>query len=539
MSTLRMHRGLVGLCGLVLLVLAGCEDKQPAPFGFGDVVRINGVASFERVPATAGGLNYGGIVTEPIRSVEVRVRLSDGTTFDSDITDASGAYSVLAPATETNLRIEVAPVLFSNGNESVRVFTDGVLESLAVGFDTGKEDTRTLNLTASSGWGGSSYTNPRSAAPFAILDTIRRCHAFMLQTDASLTLPNLDVVWRTNAVGSFYLPGSNVMVIGGLEDADTDEYDQHVIAHEYGHYVTDNFARDDSLGGPHGADDILDETVAFSEGFATAFAGMVLADSVYVDTGGAGQAAGFGFDMEDGSLPIGTTVSAGALGGSILLEGFYNEASVMGVIWDIYDSTDDGVDTLSLGFAPIWSALINGHSEADAFTSILTLLTNLRPGLTTADQTVLDAIAAYENIAPSNQYEDLGFGIGPRYTALILDGGDQALDAGGRTLATHEEFGSVINFPGGEFNKLYNWQLFRTGAVLPAGTYTVTVTPLTGDTMIGIPGPLYDGEGINNGNGVTDTVIFDWAGDGPLVLRVGSYTGPTAFTIGLTGGPTG
>ena len=73
---------------------------------------------------------------------------------------------------------------------------------------------------------------------------------------------------------------------------DTDEFDQHVIAHEFGHYIEYNFSRADNIGGAHGLGDKLDIRVAFGEGFGYAFSAIVLNDPVardtFVDNGDAG-----------------------------------------------------------------------------------------------------------------------------------------------------------------------------------------------------------------------------------------------------------
>ena len=66
--------------------------------------------------------------------------------------------------------------------------------------------------------------------------------------------------------------------------ADTDEFDQHVIAHEFGHYIEYNFSRADNIGGSHGLGDKLDPRVAFGEGFGYAFAAIVLNDPVARDS---------------------------------------------------------------------------------------------------------------------------------------------------------------------------------------------------------------------------------------------------------------
>ncbi len=62
-----------------------------------------------------------------------------------------------------------------------------VLDSAA--FNSGTAN-QTKNLLAGSGWGGTSYTGTRSAAPFAILDTLLAAAEFVVANgNTTLDLP--------------------------------------------------------------------------------------------------------------------------------------------------------------------------------------------------------------------------------------------------------------------------------------------------------------------------------------------------------------
>ena len=87
----------------------------------------------------------------------------------------------------------------------------------------------------------------------------------------------------------------------GDENVDTDEYDQHIVAHEFQHFLEDRISRSESPGGPHSPGDQLDLRVAFSEGFANAFSAMVLDDPVYRDSLGSPQGQGFSFQTSSGA----------------------------------------------------------------------------------------------------------------------------------------------------------------------------------------------------------------------------------------------
>jgi len=80
--------------------------------------------------------------------------------------------------------------------------------------------------------------------------------------------------------------GTPVIRILGDENNDTDEYDAHVVVHEFGHYFENSLSRADSIGGPHTQSDRLDARIAFGEGWGNALSGMILDDPVYRDSSG-------------------------------------------------------------------------------------------------------------------------------------------------------------------------------------------------------------------------------------------------------------
>jgi hypothetical protein len=62
-------------------------------------------------------------------------------------------------------------------------------------FNTGTAN-QTRSLLAPSGWGGSSYSGTRAAAPFAVLDTLYAAAEFVrVNGSSSLNLPPLDAYW--------------------------------------------------------------------------------------------------------------------------------------------------------------------------------------------------------------------------------------------------------------------------------------------------------------------------------------------------------
>ena len=362
-------------------------------------LNLSGLVTFEKVPHNGSGLDY----TAPIpqaaaRGVTVQaLNGNTGTVITSTQTDASGNYSMSVPA-NSNIKIRVIAEMVKSGSLPNWQFhvvdnTNSNAQYVMDGSSTCTGTTaETRNLIARSGWGGSSYTSTRSAAPFAILDTIYDGVQLVLSADATANFPALNIYWSGNntdvsgnaALGQIttsHFDGSNGIYLLGDQNNDTDEYDPSVIAHEWGHYLEANFSRSDSIGGAHFTGDRLDMRVAFGEGFGNAFSSMVRNDPVYSDSNGTQQAGGFGFNVETESVAH---------------PGWYSESSVEKILYDLYDSTNDAVDadTLTLGFNPIWNVLVNEERSQPVFTSIFKFVTALKardPGDAAAIDTLLNA----------------------------------------------------------------------------------------------------------------------------------------------------
>jgi len=143
----------------------------------------------------------------------------------------------------------------------------------------------------------------------------------------------------------------------GDENSDTDEYDKHVIIHEWAHYFEDNLSRTDSIGGAHNIGEILDMRLAFGEGFGNAYSGIASGGPIYRDSNGAGQASGFDFDMD-------TDVCANP--------GWYSECSVHELLYDFK------VTTFGDDFTPLYNVLTNEQINTSAFTSIFSFVWELK-----------------------------------------------------------------------------------------------------------------------------------------------------------------
>ncbi|HEY8508265.1 MAG TPA: hypothetical protein VIL32_07915, partial [Steroidobacteraceae bacterium] len=212
-------------------------------------------------------------------------------------------------------------------------------------------------------------TGPRLAAPFATLDTIYTATQAVLAVAPEADFPVLTVDWSPSNPGgeTFYMNAGGGsgrrIVLAGEEDVDIDEYDPHTIAHEFGHYIEDVFSRSDSLGGPHSFGQHLDMRVAFGEGFAYAFAAIVLNDPLVRDAAGLDMRSEGRFSVEQNSTTN---------------PGWFSEASVQELLWDLFDDAAEPEDNVALGFASLWSVLTGAQRTTEAMTSIFPFITALK-----------------------------------------------------------------------------------------------------------------------------------------------------------------
>ncbi len=382
--------------------------QEPPP-----VVTVSGKVQYEFVPPSGNcnGLNFGATVTRPIRQATVQiVDDASGAVIDSMLLNDSGDYTfTVNPNTMVFLRVRAELKLTGpspSWNVEVRDNTANTATPLlqrplyvldGSAFDTGTLDIN-RDLTAATGWGGGGYTGVRAAAPFSVLDTIYSMMSVILAADGQANFPPLDVFWSINnstapgtgifdddiasgEIGTAFY-GGNMLFLRGMEDDDTDEFDDHVIVHEWGHYFEDNFSRSDSIGGSHGLGQSLDMRLAFGEGFATALSGIGLNNPLYCDTFGAGQNNGFGIDIENDNFGF---------------DGWYNEVSVLNLIYDLWDTNPDGADNDSLGFGPIYDVMTGSQAGTEAFTSVFSFATELK-AQNPAQAPFVDAILADHNI---------------------------------------------------------------------------------------------------------------------------------------------
>lgn len=451
-------------------------------------VVLTGRVTFDRVPHNSvGALDYAATERAAVRGA--RIELLDADTsaiLASTSSDADGNYELLAPvASRCNLRVKAEMSRSSPGPSWYFRVVDNTSNDALYTMDSGiivvSSTPLSHDIHAASGWGGAGYNEARVAAPFAILDAVYQAVQKVVAVEADAQFPDLDLHWSVNNViardtdsdrcrsyasgmlgTSFYTanPDCPGIYIVGAADSDTDEYDSHIIVHEWGHYFEDEFSRSDSIGGSHGTGDKLDLRLAMGEGWGTALSGIVTDNPLYQDAFGSGQSRGFEIDIE-ANPPLGPS------------SGWFSEDSLQSLIYDFYDARDDGADRVQLGFAPIYSVMRNGQRQTTALTSIFSFASHLKleaPSRSAA----IDALLSSQGIVANDEFG----------TGESNDGGDpvnlpvfKPLNVGGTGV---EVCSSAAN---GEFNKLGNSQFIRLHAAA-SKTHTFSATGMGGDTPV-------------------------------------------------------
>lgn len=428
--------GRVPALGVLLALVAGCNGGDGGGGGGGGTPlptptskTLSGKVTYDFVPATyssltgTGTLGFNQSTQRPVRNAVVQVRQGTSILATTN-TDEQGNYQVTyKPAATGALSLEVLAKT-SSPQIQVEDNTDGNA-IWAIGGSIAPTAT-SLNLNAGHGWTGTAYTsNQRAAAPFAVLDSMyTAARAFMAVR--TVNFPALKVNWSPDNVPqggekangfistSHFSPSENEIYILGKEGVDTDEFDSHVIVHEWGHYFENNLSRSDSPGGPHGSGDILDPRIAFGEGYGNAIAAILLPESLYVDTLWRGDGlTAFGIDAER-PLPDSPNDDPNP--------GVFSEMSVHRLLYDLYDSgTNESVyDTVSVGLGPIYDVLVSSQKTTPAMTTIASFITALKaqPGVNAA---AVNTLLAHYSMGPittdwgegDTDMADIYVGVGP------------------------------------------------------------------------------------------------------------------------------
>jgi len=249
----------------------GCDGADTRVFE----VNVSGVAQYEDKIYGAHGFT-GDYPLKPIRFAEVQ--LVDGNVaIASTRTDENGNYQLQGSGVRLKVRVLAKSDAGINGNISVANVNGDVYavsKSLAIDGES------VLNFEVP--------VKQAVSGAFNILDVITNGKQFIAQYSDTYYYP-LTVYWQSgeSQYGTYYCSktisrvscpqGMGIYLVGGYHGGgDTDQYDDDVILHEFGHYVEDQLGIQDSPGGAHYLSDTdSDIRLSWSEGWGGFMPGAV------------------------------------------------------------------------------------------------------------------------------------------------------------------------------------------------------------------------------------------------------------------------
>lgn len=431
---------------------------------------MSGTITFDYVPHKSNhlGLDYSNIQSKPARGVVIELLNLSGEVIANQITNDNGEYqfdTLLGQQVQLRVKAQILDIEAAAWSVDVRDNTNANSLYVVQGSLTAILSTHEIrNIHIESGWNGVSYANTRSAAPFAILDSVYSGIKQLQSAGLSDVLPEVSFFWsehNTSAegditqgeIGTSYFSFEGIYLLGDA-DVDTDEYDSHVILHEWTHYLENTISRSDSIGGDHNSNQRLDMRLAFSEGFANAFSAILQDDAFYKDALGVNQSSGFYIDLAEKSHS---------------LRGWYSQASIGSMLFNYYLSSDNRT-------AKTFDDLFKTFTRSDyidhpGFASIYLFSEKLQLEAPAAFNTWSDLMLE-QNIFSSEAYGEGETNAGgyvenlPVYKTLSLSSPTVILCSSNR-------FGS--------FNRLSNYQFVKI-PIVQSGNYRIQVTNAMGSS---------------------------------------------------------
>ncbi len=333
----------------------------------------------------------------PVRyaQVELRARSGNGNdvVIDTQLTNAGGHFCVttpVIPAGTLTVRLKaVAEPPGLNGNTITVTDTSGDVYFLSTGRLQPQfgalVPVNPLIVKEADDQTAANYPNrllhATQGGAFSILDTALGGFEFV-KTQWQRELPNLLVSWQFDRVngGTYFLHRDKSVInpracdptdpairsctdrinMKGQQGSDSDEYDDDIALHEFGHFVLWNLSVDDSPGGRHyinGANQ--DARLSWSEGWANFFSTMVrdvnpggfsnksgeraIIIDAFTLTDGTQGALRFAYELltpqafvPDTAVPTETPVEVDSRLFKQLTKHTTSEVSVAVALWDIY-----------------------------------------------------------------------------------------------------------------------------------------------------------------------------------------------------------
>lgn len=291
-------------CGLVDKKSYGCVNpKLYKPAMGGDMaLAVTGTFVYQKKTVDTTDFNSAmkgfapDPVLTPVRLAMVQLVKMDGTEIQRTFTDEMGSFTLYLPDNMTMASVIVAtaadPTTYPVTVRNCPPANDGSYPQDCndkVGSIYGFQSMAFMGPTA---LGSMTITEANdNAGAFNVFNLMLKGAEFArvnLNRGAFPAIPALTVQWRKSyrTQTSYFSAGEGIIVVQGM-DADTDEFDDPVLMHEFGHFIENAFSVSDSPGGSHNGSP-TDPRLGWGEGYGT-YAGCRIAGSaIYFDTSGSG-----------------------------------------------------------------------------------------------------------------------------------------------------------------------------------------------------------------------------------------------------------
>jgi hypothetical protein len=377
-------------------IISGVESAESSEVSAvpGSTGTISGQIKYEDKelgPSSTGTGFTGKTMLKAVRYAAVDiVDAASSSVLSSTQTDSLGIYSVLTPTGSTSVYVRVNSKATPPSSASAITVAD--LANVKYGVPS-------QNFTPSGSADVNIIISTTNAAGgvFNILDVLTTGYDFVHFLSGAYPSVPLSAFWEpgNNLYGTYFCTGGcppNGLVgiyVFSQTGGDTDEYDDDVLWHEFGHFIAHNYSLDVSPGGVHYLGDSgYDLRLAWSEGWGDFFPGAVktwlsttnpgllsvkpgMTLTTYVDTSGSG---GFAFDF--GNPPTVNSIS------------YYssNEVAVAKVLTDLQNSSFSTINDVWDVFTGIKSTLSPATDPVNLETFWDTWLSLKPPNLTTLAQ---------------------------------------------------------------------------------------------------------------------------------------------------------
>ena len=325
---------------------------------------VGGTARFEdRLYSTTG---FTGSDYKPVRYAVVEMLDESGQVLITQSTDVDGIFD------------------FGNfvpDNYSIRLLAE-INQAPALGFKVKDMNGALYSFVKASEFNTLQYAfdmtrSQDGAGAFNILDVMTHSAEYA-NTVLNSEVQGLQIFWeKGNQAGTYFCTGfdsadctndegiyvrSEFSSSANANTPDTDEFDDDVLMHEFGHFLTENYSVDDSQGGTHYLEDNdSDLRLSWSEGWGTFFPSAVklwmrqdrpdsissqAGVTVYIDTAG-------------NEILVSNDIKTGELGDAFFTAG--SEVAVSRILWNLLED---------FGIEKIWDVLVNHFPNAERPTTL-------------------------------------------------------------------------------------------------------------------------------------------------------------------------